>query len=191
MTAVEEPMAVAERTPYRLTADKFERMGEVGILDEDDRVELIDGEIVAMAAVNVKHANCVGRLTMLLARAVPGGTAVRVQDPVRLNEIRQPQPDLLVIHDRKYDAIPAPADVLLLIEVSESTLVYDRARKMLIYAAANIAEYWVADVNGRTVERFAEPGNGMYRRHDTARIGDTPTSLTVPQIAGPIADIWE
>lgn len=191
MTAVEKPMAVAERTPYRFTANEFERMGEVGILDEDERVELIDGEIVEMAAVNVKHANCVGRLNMLLARMVPRGIAVRVQDPVRLSDIRQPQPDLLVIRDRKYTAIPTPADVLLLIEVSDSTLAYDRGQKMLMYAAADIAEYWVADVNGQIVERFAEPQSGVYRRHDVARIGDTLTSLIVPEIAVPVTDIWE
>lgn len=181
----------AEMMPHRFTVEEFLRMGEVGLLDEDDRVELIDGEIVEMAAVNVKHANCVGELTMLFAQSLPGGVKLRVQDSVRLNDIRQLQPDLLLIEGRKYDTIPTPHDVLLLVEVSDSSLAYDRGKKMLMYAAVGIVEYWIADVNERVVERFAEPQRGVYRRHDIARIGDTLTSLTVPEIAVPVADIWE
>ncbi len=184
-------MAAEEWMPHRFTADEFERMGAVGLLDEDDRIELVDGELIEMAAVNAKHANCVGELTIVFARLLPRGVKLRVQDSVRLNDIRQLQPDLLLVEGRRYNAIPTPADVLLLIEVSDSSLAYDRGKKMFMYAAAGIAEYWIADVNERVVERFAEPRSGVYGRHDGVQSGEILSPIGVPEIAVPIADIWE
>lgn len=184
-------MAAEEWMPHRFTADEFERMSTVGLLDEDDRIELIDGELIEMAAVNVKHANCVGELTLVFARLLPRGVKLRVQDSVRLNDIRQLQPDLLLIEGKKYTAIPTPADVLLLIEVSDSSLAYDRGKKMFMYAMAGITEYWIANVNEQVVERFAEPRSGVYTRHDIAQTGDILSPLSVPEIAIPVADIWE
>lgn len=185
-----ERQMVAGRVPRRFTADEFERMGKLGILDEDERIELIDGEIIEMAGVNIDHVNCVVRLTRLLSRILPDEFVLHVQNPVRLSDTYQPQPDLYIVPDREYTAIPTPDDVLLLIEVSDSSLAYDRGEKMRMYAAG-IAEYWVADVSGKTVERFAELRNGVYKRHDIAQQGNTVASLAVPEIAVAVAGIWK
>ncbi len=186
-----EAHVVVGRVLRRFTADEYERMGELGILDEDERIELVDGKIITMAAVNVQHANCVGRLNKLLNRLAPEHVAIRVQDPVRLNDNCMPQPDFLVIPGREYTTLPRAADVLLLIEVSDSSLAYNRGEKLRMYAAAGIAEYWVADVNGQTVERFAELRDGVYKRYDLAQRGDTLASLAVPEIIVSVAGIWK
>jgi hypothetical protein len=111
-------------------------MGEAGILHEDDRVELIEGEIVEMAAIGTRHFSCVNRLNWLLVMSVGDEAVVSVQNPVRLNEHTEPQPDLTVIRPRNYtEALPVPEDVLLLIEVSDTTLAYDRNIKLPLYAS--------------------------------------------------------
>lgn len=172
----------AEMMPYRFTVDEYLRMGEAGILDEDDRVELIDGEIVHMAAIGVKHANCVAQLNWLLNRLLSDAYIVRVQDPIFLSEIRMPQPDLAVVRRRTYETHPTPADVLLLIEVSDSTLTYDRGRKLVQYAQSRVAEVWIVDVNGGIIERFTEPRSGTYQQSIAAEMNETMTSTTIPEV---------
>jgi hypothetical protein len=122
-------------TRWRFTVHDYHRMGEAGILHEDDRVELIEGEIVEMAAIGTRHFSCVNRLNWLLVMSVGDEAVVSVQNPVRLNEHTEPQPDLTVIRPRNYtESLPVPEDVLLLIEVSDTTLAYDRNIKLPLYA---------------------------------------------------------
>jgi Uma2 family endonuclease len=132
------PMEVKRR---RFTVHDYHRMGEAGILHEDDRVELIEGELVEMTAIGTRHFSCVNRLNRLLVMHVGDDAIVSVQNPVRLNEYNEPQPDLAVIRPRDYkESLPMPEDVLLLIEVSDSTLAYDRGVKLTLYARAGIRE---------------------------------------------------
>ena len=125
----------------RFTVHDYHRMGEAGILHEDDRVELIEGEIVEMAAISTRHFACVNQLNRLLIRGVGDAAIVSIQDPVRLDECTEPQPDLTVLRLRDYrESLPMPEDVLLLIEVSNTTLAYDRGVKLPLYARAGIRE---------------------------------------------------
>ncbi len=176
--------------PYRFTAAQYKRLGEFGILDEDRHMELIAGEIVAMSAIGRRHARCVDQLTLLLARTIPDGLFVHVQNPVQLDRGNVPEPDLAVIVDHGPDS-PAvsAADALLVIEVSDSTLAYDTGDKLSRYAAAHIPEYWVVNLPDGTLTRYTEPVGRTYKQTTVARSGDALPSLTVPALRIPVADI--
>ena len=127
--------SMQQLTRWRFTVHDYHRMGEAGILQEDDRVELIEGELVQMTAIGTRHFSCVNRLNRLLVMNVRDEAVVSVQNPVRLNEYTEPQPDATVIRPRDYrESLPMPEDVLLLIEVSDTTLAYDRGVKLPLYA---------------------------------------------------------
>ncbi len=165
----------------RFTVHDYHRMGEAGILHEDDRVELIEGEIVEMAAIGTRHFSCVNRLNRLLVRSVGDDAIVSVQNPVRLNEHTEPQPDLAVIRPRDYrESLPTPEDVLVLIEVSDTTLAYDRNVKLPLYARASIPEVWIADLTNETLERHTGPSENAYRRVERARRKEMLASAMSP-----------
>ncbi len=156
------------------TVHEYHRMGEAGILHEDDRVELIEGEIVEMAAIGTRHFTCVNILNRLLMRAVGDEAIVSVQNPVRLDEHNEPQPDLAVIRTRDYrQSLPKPEDVLFLIEVSDTTLAYDRNIKLPLYARSEIPEVWIVDIADETIERHTEPSGNIYRHTEKVRCGET------------------
>jgi len=174
----------ASFTHHRFTADEYERMGEVGILHEDDRVELIDGEIVQMAAIGIKHVFCVNRLNGLLTQIVENPSMVSVQNSIRLWDHTEPEPDFAVLRDgTPEDVMPSPDDVLLVIEVSDSSLVYDRTVKFPRYARAGIAEAWLVDLEGQRIERHTDPGTTGYRLIAILERGDTLASTVLPAIA--------
>ncbi len=161
---------------YRFTVEEYERMGATGVLGPDDRVELIDGEIVAMAPIGSPHAGCVNRLTHLLSTLAGGRAVVQVQNPVRLDARSEPQPDLALLRPRAdfYAAgHPGPADVLLVVEVADTTLDYDLGVKVPLYAGAGIPATWVVDLSGGVVHAFSEPGPGGYQTTLLAAPGDT------------------
>lgn len=165
----------------RFTVHDYHRMGEASILHEDDRVELIEGEIVEMAAIGTRHFSCVNRLYRLLVMSVGDEAVISVQHPVRLNEHTELQPDLAVIRPRDYrESLPEPDDVLLLIEVSDTTLAYDRGVKLPLYARAGIGEVWIVDLPGETIERYTDPSGDGYRRVEQARRGQTLESIALP-----------
>jgi Uma2 family endonuclease len=159
-------------------------MGEAGILHEDDRVELIEGQIVEMAAIGTRHFACVNGLTRLLVRGVGDAAIVSVQNPVGLDEYTEPQPDLTVLRVRDYrESLPTPEDVLLLIEVSDTTLAYDRGVKLPLYARAGIPEVWIVDLAGEVIERHIDPAGDGYRRIEQVRQGKTIESATLPYLS--------
>ena len=134
----------------RFTVDEYHRMGQVGILGEDDRVELLEGEIVEMAPIGSRHQATVDRLTRLFSGRMADAVLVRVQGPVRLAEDSEPQPDvtLLRLRDDFYaTAHPGPEDVILLVEVSDSSIEYDREVKLPHYARQVIPEVWIVDLD--------------------------------------------
>jgi Uma2 family endonuclease len=175
-------------TRWRFTVHDYHRMGEAGILHEDDRVELIEGEIVEMAAISTRHFSCVNRLNQLLVISVGNEAVVSVQNPVRLNEHTEPQPDLAVIRPRDYsESLPEPADVLLLIEVSDTTLAYDRGVKLSLYAQADIEEVWIVNLPADTIECYTDPAANGFRRVESKRRGQTLQSRALPDLV-PTAD---
>ena len=168
----------------RFTVHDYHRMGEAGILHEDDRVELIEGEIVEMAAIGTRYFSCVNRLTRLLVRAVDDDAIVSVQNPVRLSENTEPQPDLAVLRPRDYlESLPGSEDVHFLIEVSDTTLAYDRNLKLPLYARAGVPEIWIVDLASETLERHTEPSSDGYRRVEKAKREGAIASVALPALS--------
>lgn len=150
-------------------------MAEVGLLSRDDRVELIEGEIVEMPPIGDRHAAAVDLLAAALIRSVGDGAHVRIQGPIRLGASSEPQPDLTLLAcraDSYKSGHPTPKDVLLVIEVSDTTLGYDLDVKARLYAQHGIREYWVLDLVENQLHRLRHPISGAYGEHDTA-IGGT------------------
>lgn len=140
-------------------------MAQAGILAEDDRLELIDGDLIDMTPIGSRHAGAVKRLASLLGSAVREAAIVSVQDPVQLDRYSQPQPDLALLRPRAdfyAQSHPQPADVLLIVEVAEASLDYDRDVKVPLYARHNIPEVWLLDVAGRCLTVYRAPGPDGY-----------------------------
>jgi Uma2 family endonuclease len=148
-----------------ITVSEYHRMGEVGILGEPDRVELIEGELVAMSPIGSYHTGTVNKLNHSLVHAVGDHAIVSVQNPVRLDDHSEPQPDFALLRPRPdfyQDAVARPGDVLLLIEVADSSLNYDRIVKRALYARHTIAEFWIVDLTAGEVEICRDPGPDGY-----------------------------
>lgn len=150
----------------RFDVDEYQAMLRAGILSEDDRVELIEGEIVQMSAVGVRHAACVRRLTRLLVGAVEDPGRLSIQNPVRLDAHSEPEPDVVLLRERDDDyscAHPRPEDVLLLVEVADSSLPFDRGVKLPLYARAGVVEVWIVDLDGDAIEVHRAPEGEGFR----------------------------
>lgn len=177
-------------TRRRFTVAEYQRMGEVGIFTENDRVELIAGEIYQMSPIGVRHARCVNRLNRLLNRQTGSDMLIGVQNPIYLPGESALQPDLAIVRDRDPgDLWPTLTDIILVMEVSDSTLAYDRGTKLPLYATAGIAEAWIVDLAAETLERHTEPRDGRYRLIASARPGESLASTVLPTLTIPVADI--
>ncbi len=185
-------MLPAEVKRHRFTAQEYRAMGDAGVLGEDDRVELVDGEVVDMAPIGGPHLSCVVALTHLLVERSEGRWFVSVQNPVRLGERDEPQPDLSLLRgrpERGAAAPPGPDDVLVVIEVSDTTLSYDRTVKLPLYARAGIPEVWIVDVGARRVEVYAEPGTEGYRASRSFGQGELVVSGAVEGLSLPVGEV--
>jgi Uma2 family endonuclease len=167
---------------YRFSVDEYLRMGETGILKEDDRVELIDGEIIDMPPIGIPHTSAVNRLGNKLKEQLGTRVILSMQNPIRIGDLSLPQPDIALLRPRDdfyAAAYPTPADILLLVEVAESSVRYDRDKKLPLYAAAGIAESWLVDIPARKLILYREPAADGYRAvaeaGDLARV--TPAAL--------------
>ena len=172
-------------TRHKIDVDDYYRMAETGILGEDDRVELIEGEIIDMAPIGVGHAAAVIRMTRALVPACMGRADVSVQNPVRLDQASEPQPDFIILRLRAdgYElAHPGPADVLLLIEVADSSLRFDRTVKLPLYARAGIPEVWIVDLQHRTLEAHRLPEGGRYTQTASYGPGNRLALALAPEI---------
>jgi Uma2 family endonuclease len=186
---LERPRAPAR---HRLDVDAYYKMAVAGILTHSDRVELIDGEIIDMAAIGSPHAAITNRLNRLLVPAVEGLTLVSVQSPLRLDAHNEPEPDLMLLRPRPGDyraSHPGAADVLLLIEVSESSSAYDRTAKLALYAKFAVAEVWIVDVSGAAIEVYREPAHDAYAVKHRLTHGSLAPAL-VPGIAIGVAALF-
>lgn len=172
----------------RWTREEYERLLRLGVLGEDDRVQLIDGEIVEMAPQGPPHVTAVGLIYQALQEAYGPGYHVRVQMPLIASDSSEPEPDLAVVTgDLRAYADHHPATAALVVEVADTTGSFDRHRKGPIYAAAGIPEYWVVDIPARAVDVYRDPardatGRAVYRVH--TRLGATGT-LAPPGPQGP------
>ena len=177
-------------TPYHFNVDEYMCMAQAGIFDEDSAVELIEGEIVHMAAIGGDHMGCVNTLTALLVRALFDRATVSIQNPVRLSDSSEPEPDVVLIRpDLPRNAKPGPADVLLLIEVADSSRLFDRSRKMPLYARSGISEAWLVDLVAQTIERQTDPSEKGYRQTTVYQRGDTMTPDALPFLRVDVATV--
>lgn len=193
MTAVTPPPVTAALPPplttdpqrWKFTADNYMRMGETGILDEDDRVELIDGEVLVMCPIGVKHMAIVNWLTTRLVPLVGESGIVSIQNPVRLDRFNVPQPDVVILKPRAdfyRGRVVTAQDVLLIVEVSDTTLRYDRGDKLPRYAAAGVPEVWIFDLSDEQVEQYWQPSETRFGQRSLVRRGGIVTSVTVPAL---------
>ena len=170
----------------RLDVHEYHRMAEVGILSEHDRVELIDGEIIETTPVGDAHVDLVIVLTGRLAAALGQRAAVSVQNPLRLTDRTEPEPDLVVLRPERRRGVPLAEDALLVIEVADSSLAYDRDTKLPRLAASGIPEAWLVDVAGGTLVRYRTPGEGGYRERD---VPDLSAPLPLHALPGARVDL--
>ena len=186
--------AVEARYPQKrkFTVAEYYRMGDVGILGPDERVELIEGEIIVMAPIGSRHANRVDRFNDVFGQYARDRFFVRVQNPIHLDDGSEPQPDVSLLRRREEgyeDAHPTPEDVLLVIEVADSSLEYDRQTKAHIYGRAGIPETWVKNIPEDCIERFTEPGSDGYAQHSVHRRGETLTPTRLPDVEVAVDDL--
>lgn len=181
---------MAVPVPHRLfTVDEYYRMAEVGILGPDERVELLEGEIVPMNPIGSPHAWCVKRIVAIFAPR-SGQILLSVQDPLRLDGHSEPEPDVVLLRpDVPQNRHPQPEDVLLVIEVADSSLVRDRQTKAPLYARFNIPEYWIVDLTTQRVEVYRDPSPAGYRSVRLIGRGDTVNPLFAPDLIVDVATI--
>lgn len=167
------------------TVKEYDRFIEAGVLTEDDPVELINGEVVKMSPISSPHAGCVARLSMLLSFRLGQQAIIWTQNPVHIDQYSEPEPDVAVLKYRAdfySESLPRPADVLLLIEVADTSLSYDRRVKTPLYAKAGVQEVWIVDVENRLVYVYRNPVKGKYHETLTIKPGDTVTSSAFPEM---------
>ena len=170
----------------RFTVDEYHRMGEAGILNEDDRVELIRGEIVQMSPIGTRHAACVARLNEMLVGRLRGRAVVWPQNPLVVLPDSEPQPDIILLRHRTdfYAAeLPRPDDVALLVEIADTSLRYDRRVKGPLFAEAGIRDYWIVDLGGDAMEVYRDPAASDFRAVERVGGGGTVTPLLFPDIS--------
>jgi len=173
------------------TVDEYHRMGEAGIFTEDDRVELIQGEIIQMSPIGNRHMVCVDRAMYTLISTLKDQALVSIQNPLQLDNYSEPQPDVIVLKPRAdfYSGrTRTPSDVLLMIEVSDTTLRYDCNIKVPLYAASGISEVWVEDLQNDVILIYRDPAGTAYKTTFSRRRGETISPLAFPSIAFTVAD---
>jgi len=170
---------------HKFTTKQYQLMYETGVFAVSDRHELISGEIREMSPIGIKHAVCVARLTKHFERKLGDQTIIWTQNPIILSDYSQPQPDLAILKwrdDFYANALPTPDDILLIIEVADSTIAYDRDVKMPLYAANGIPEMWLFDVNQQIIEGYSQLSASGYKRTMRYEQGDTLSINAFPEV---------
>jgi len=177
----------------KLSLDEFHRIGAAGILSDDDRIELIDGEMIEMAPIGTRHLSKVNRLSRMLNFAVGQDAIVSTQNPIALPPQNEPQPDIALLRPRSDDYegnLPIASDVLLIIEISDTTLAYDRDVKIPIYARYGIAEVWLFDIQGGSSFVYHDPSPKGYQRILTPKKNETVSPILLPGVKVDLAEVW-
>ena len=168
-----------------VTIDQYHRMGETGVLSPHDRVELIEGEIIDMAPIGSRHAAYVRKLTKLLSIAVGENAQVSVQNPIQLGTNSEPEPDLALLRpqmDFYIDQHPSAVDVLLVVEVADTSQRYDREVKLPLYAQHGIPEVWIVDAEGKRISIYRSPIADRYEQHQSLDKPETVTLSALPSV---------
>ena len=174
------------------TVEEYHRMGEAGIFHPEARLELIEGEIIEMSPVGDRHIGCVNRATALFSARLAGRVVVSVQNPVRLSRYTEPQPDILLARPREdyYGGKRiSPEDTLLVIEISDTTLRYDRNRKMPLYAKSGVSEVWIENLQEDLVLVYRKPGPETYSTSLTFHRGELISLAAFPEVLFKIEEL--
>ncbi len=178
--------AVFTATRHKLTVEAYHDLGATGHLTEDDRVELIEGELIDRAPIGGPHLFSANRLSMFFARSIGDRGIVSVQNPVILSRHSEPQPDLVILapHMNARDAgVPVPKDVLLLIEVSDTTVAYDRGTKLPIYARHGLEDVWLFNLRSNRIEVYRSPTAAGYAPMQEIGPGESIAMLALPNVS--------
>ena len=187
--------AVVEPTRHKLSIDDFERLGAAGILAEDSRVELIEGDLIDMPPIGTGHMSVSNRLNRLLVNRAGDDAIVSVAHPMRLPPWSMPQPDFMLLRPRADDYAtqhPGAGDVLLAIEVADSSLRYDRGTKARVYASHGVAEYWIVEVEVRRLHVFRSPipAEGRFASQRTLEAPFDIAPAALPALSLASEEIW-
>lgn len=185
-------MATVNPTKHLTNLDEWRRLGEANIFPPESRIELINGEILDMAPIGFNHAGHLKRLNNLLTLLVAGKAIVSVQDPLQLGDLSEPEPDFILLKpnaDFYSSRHPVADDVLLLIEVADSSLNFDQNQKLRLYALHNIPEYWLLNLNDVCLEVYRKPHGEVYAEKTTLYVGDSIRLSQLPDITVQVADI--
>lgn len=180
------------QTEHRFSVEDYHRMAESGVLKPGARVELLDGKIIDMSPIGPYHGGLVNRLIRIFTQLSKGRWLVSAQNPLRLDDHSEPEPDLLLLRpapDEYTRRHPQPEDVFLLIEVSEATLHYDRNEKLPAYARAGIAEVWIVNLVDLAVEVYREPSFTGYSWNTLLHPGQTAAPQAFPDAAADVAEL--
>lgn len=179
---------------HKLTVHEYHQMADAGIFNEDSRIELIDGDLIDMSPLGQGHAAVVNRLTRALVMAYGDRAIVSIQNPVRLSLVSEPQPDVAILRCRDdfYDTgePPGPADVLLLIEVADSSLRFDKTVKLPLYARAGIGEVWIVDLQKRVLDAHRRPAGGSYEKATRHLTGEHLALVLAPEIVVDLRSVF-
>jgi Uma2 family endonuclease len=170
---------------FKFTTQQYHLMHEAGVFKEGDRLELINGEIKTMSPIGRKHVACIIRLDKLIQKKLGDRVMVSTQNSIRLKEHSEPQPDLAILkfRDDFYEGgLPTPDDILLIVEVADSSIDYDRDVKAPLYAAAGIPEMWLFDVNQKVIEGYSQPSRFGYKQIHRYNEGDMLSMLAFPDV---------
>ncbi len=176
----------------RFTVEEYYKLAEVGILAPDERVELLAGEIIKMAPIGNKHAYGVTPFGEEFSVRLGRRVTVRILNPIRLSAGEEPEPDIAILHRRDHGYVsdhPGPGVVILLIEIADSSVGFDRRHKLPMYAAHGIPEVWLGDINARTVEVHDQPMAAGYGRVRVFDAGEMLSLPTFPDLEIPVADV--
>jgi Uma2 family endonuclease len=175
------------------TVDEYYRMAEAGILGEDDRVELIEGEIVQITPIGSYHAGCVMRLhNQFLSLECHNKAFISMQNPIHLNNLSEPQPDimLLILREDFYDkAHPTPQDVFLIVEVADFSQEHDRRKKIPLYGRSGVKEAWLVDLQKRSIDIYTQPSPTGYKSTQTFVPGDSMSPSAFSELTIAVEDI--
>lgn len=175
----------------RFTVDHYYKMIELGMIDNYEKSEIIDGEMVQKMTIGDRHAITVNWLTRFLVKTVPDSILVSVQNPLRLGEFDEPEPDFVLADLTKYDGKrhPRPEETLIVIEVADTSLRYDRNDKLPLYAAAGIPEVWIVNLPNNLIEVHQDPAIGIFQTTKIFRLGETVISNVMPDLVLRVDDI--
>jgi Uma2 family endonuclease len=177
-------MSVVSARTYEFTVEEYQRLLEVGIFGEDDRIELLNGNLIVMPPIGIRHANAVRRILNLFARRYGHASEVDAQNPAIIDRKSEPQPDILLLRLGISEAPvkPHPQDILLLVEVADSSFIFDNSDKRDAYARNGIREYWLLDLNENRLHVFRQPAGGKYEVELVLEKSDSIAPLAFPDL---------